>query len=36
MNINIFKDELIRRNINYEDVECYDLKNDIINMIDTL
>lgn len=36
MNINIFKDELIRRNINYEDVDCYDLKNDINNMIDNL
>ena len=36
MNINTFKDELIRRNINYEDVDCYDLKNDIINMIDKL
>jgi hypothetical protein len=36
LNINTFKDELIRRNINYEDVDCYDLKNDIINMIDNL
>ena len=36
MNINTFKNELIRRNINYEDVDCYDLKNDIINMIDKL
>ena len=36
LNINTFKDELIRRNINYEDVDCYDLKNDIINMIDKL
>lgn len=31
MNINTFKDELIRRN-----VDGYDLKNDIINMIDNL
>jgi hypothetical protein len=36
MNINTFKNELIRRNINYEDVDCYDLKNDINNMIDNL
>ena len=36
LNINTFKDELIRRNINYEDVDGYDLKNDIINMIDKL
>lgn len=31
MNINTFKDELIRRN-----VDGYDLKNDINNMIDNL
>ena len=31
MNINTFKNELIRRN-----VDDYDLKNDIINMIDNL
>ena len=31
MNISTFKDELIRRN-----VDGYDLKNDIINMIDKL
>lgn len=36
LNINTFKDELIRRNINYEDVDGYDLKNDINNMIDNL
>jgi hypothetical protein len=37
MNINIFKDELIRRKIPFDDDDTgYDLKNVIINMIDTL